>query len=113
MAHRAAWMLVNGPIPEGLDICHSCDNPPCVNPAHLFPGTAKDNLGDAAAKDRTPYGIRNGSHKLAEAEVEAIRQRYATGERQVDLAAAFGVSQMQISRIVRGEQWRVRHAEPS
>ena len=53
-AHRVAWEIANGAtFPEGMSACHTCDNPPCVNPAHIWPGTMKDNLRDASKKGRT------------------------------------------------------------
>ena len=55
-AHRLAWMLTNGPIPPGMEVCHSCDNGPCCNPAHLFLGTHAENMGDCKAKGRSRNG---------------------------------------------------------
>jgi len=87
-AHRAAWKLTVGPIPHGMCVCHHCDNPPCVNPSHLFLGTNRDNIADRDAKGRQAKGVRNGGHlyperlrrgetcynaKLTEPDVMAIR----------------------------------------
>jgi hypothetical protein len=61
-AHRHFFALEHGPIPEGMKACHTCDNPPCVNPAHLFLGTTRDNAVDASAKGRTRNGRRDKTH---------------------------------------------------
>jgi hypothetical protein len=106
LAHRVAWESVKGPIPDGMLVCHTCDNPPCVNPAHLFLGTHLDNARDKMAKGRwrwAPlFGEASPSAKLTDAEVDAIRQEYAAGGvSQRALAARYGVHQVHISRLVR------------
>lgn len=60
-AHRLAWLVNFGDIPDGLCVCHRCDNPPCTNPDHLFIGTNGDNIRDAIAKGRTPIGTKEGA----------------------------------------------------
>lgn len=72
-AHRYLYEREIGPIPEGIILMHSCDNPPCVNPAHLRPGTHGDNIRDAAKKRRLLFGETHHQTKLMTAEIEAIR----------------------------------------
>jgi hypothetical protein len=103
-AHRYSWGLVYGSVPDGLCVCHRCDNRRCCNPSHLFIGTRKDNNQDAARKGRTAHGEDHGRHKLTEADVIAIRaDRLSTQE---TLGRKYGVSGAQISHIQRGENWR-------
>ena len=58
LVHRVAWLVWRGPLKKGLDVCHSCDNPVCVNPAHLWVGTAKDNIRDSVAKKRNYHAAK-------------------------------------------------------
>lgn len=109
-AHRFAYELMVAPIPEGLYVCHSCDNKGCVNPRHLFTGTALDNMRDR--HDKGGYGTaakgeKNGCAKLKERDVHLIRFLSAeTGVSNSRLGRAFGVHHDTIGRIVRGERWR-------
>lgn len=108
-AHRISWQLANGPIPAGMFVCHRCDNPPCVNPAHLFLGTPAENLADMRAKGRGPKPLRgeNGTKaKLREDDVRNIRRRVAAGEMQKSLADEYGVSKAAVNLIVLRKNWK-------
>jgi len=81
--NRVAWYLVNGDIPDGMVICHRCDNPKCCNPNHLFLGTFKDNTRDCVRKGRLPsrHGELNNSAKLTNELARQIKTEYEASER--------------------------------
>ena len=97
---------MRGEIPDGLDVCHTCDNPPCCNPHHHFLGTQTDNNADRHAKGRTRAGLVQGSKvgtsKLTEPEVLAIVAAKRTNE---DLAEHYRVSKDAIVAIRKGVNW--------
>lgn len=108
-AHRHAYALTFGPIPEGLCCLHKCDNPPCCNPSHLFLGTQADNMRDMFAKNRHPpvQGERHPRAKLTDANVVEIRRLYATGLYiQQELADKYGVHCSIIGFIVNRKIWK-------
>ncbi len=108
-SHRFSWNLENGEIPEGMYICHHCDNPPCVNSEHLFLGTPKDNTKDKFSKNRgnLPKGDEHWKSKLTNKDVKKIRKLYANKKyKQVELSEMFGVTQAQISYIVNDIFWK-------
>jgi hypothetical protein len=102
---RAMWVITNGPIPGGLNVCHSCDNPTCCNPAHLFLGTQQANVLDMVAKRRHAIGAKHGLSKLTEAQVVEMRNRHAQGERVGVLAKNYGVSPATVCRVVHRNGW--------
>lgn len=108
-AHRAAWIEAYGEIPKGMYVCHKCDVPRCINPNHLFLGTASDNMADMWSKSRhkLPSDGVIGSHnaKLTVDQVKEIKRLLESGVFQRDLAKQFGVSQAAISGINRGKTW--------
>ncbi|HCL6635739.1 HNH endonuclease [Citrobacter freundii] len=108
LSHRVAYELYNGSIPPGLMVCHKCDNPCCVNPQHLFLGTAQDNMDDKILKGRHVGAKKGESHhraRLTEWQVEEIRQRLKQSESQLSIAASMGVSKTLISNIKTGKRW--------
>lgn len=111
-AHRVSWELANGPIPEGTGfhgtcVCHRCDVPLCVNPAHLFLGSCAENLADMRAKGRANHAVGEaiGCAKLTAADVMEIRRLKKTGLSEAKLGARFGVSSSAVHRIVSGNGW--------
>jgi hypothetical protein len=136
LTHRLSYELNVGPIPPGLFVCHTCDNPKCVNPTHLFLGTQKDNLQDASKKGRIAsgnlhysrthpellargdchwckthpesyLGEKNGNAKLTENQVKEIRQLYARGSITLkELGMKFGAGLSTIGYIVNHKTWK-------
>jgi hypothetical protein len=109
LAHRLAWEFMRGPIPYNLFICHHCDNPLCVNPAHLFLGTHADNMRDMRTKGRwSPLtGERSGRSKLTQEQVRTIRATYIPRETPSrKLAAQYGVDKATILAIVHRDSWK-------
>lgn len=103
-AHRGAWLLACGPIPEGKIVCHSCDVRACVNPAHLFLGTPAINVRDMKSKRRNAVGENNGQASLTQGEVLKIRDLRGTFI-QKKIARMFGVSQSTISAVQLRQRW--------
>jgi len=104
-AHRLAWEIVHGPIPNGTCVCHKCDNPSCVNPNHLFLGTHQDNMVDAARKGRKK-GTWNGRAILTDTNVIDIRARYEGGNiTHKELAAEYCVHPSTISAVINRRNW--------
>lgn len=109
-AHRLSYILSKGPIPDGMLVCHTCDNRKCINPDHLFLGTYQDNHDDMILKGRKRWVARRGSmqgnSKLNEADVALIKRKLSEGEKGRHIAAKFGVSPSTISLIKLGKFWR-------
>lgn len=123
-AHRLAYFLFHGEDPGERFVCHTCDNPPCCNGAHLYAGTAKENAADCAARgrhnppsgkrsgrytkpERTARGERVGGAKLTAAMVTRMREMYASGAyTQTELAKRFGIKRETAGRVLRGESWQ-------
>lgn len=121
-AHRVSWILSFGGVPAGLCVLHHCDNRRCVNPAHLYLGTKKDNAGDRERRGRSNHAIgfrhgrythpgqtagsRNGRAKLRERDVALLLKKYfKQGCRKADLAREYGLSKTTVGHIVSGKLW--------
>ena len=105
-AHRISWELTNGPIPDGLIVCHKCDVPMCVNPNHLFLGTKKDNTQDMIKKRRHNHGDKVAWSKVTEQEAKEI---IASKEKNGVLAEKYGINFRTVSQIRNGTTWKHLH----
>lgn len=117
LVHRASFEHFNGPIQPGTFVCHRCDVPICVNPNHLWLGTAAENNADRDAKSRqavgakitcnrdTARGSRNGKAKIAEGDILEILRRTANGESRASIARSLGVSPSAIRFVLRRKTW--------
>lgn len=111
-AHRTAFRIACGKIPDGMCVLHHCDNRACVRPSHLFLGTKLDNARDAKRKHRTAWGTRSGSAKLNRVKILRIRRLFSQGKTQCELARRFGVTQTCISKITRAANWHHLEISP-
>lgn len=105
-SHRVAWELTHGPIESDVKVLHTCDNPTCVNPDHLYPGTDADNMRDKVERGRQTKGEDVNTAKLTRGDVVELREAYASGISMVVLCERFAVSKSQVCRIVRGQSWK-------
>lgn len=109
-AHRASWIIAHGDIQNGLCVLHKCDNPACVNPAHLFLGTLADNDRDCRRKGRNTRGEINPKAKLNPKIVHEIRSDENSHTTTAALAQRYGISASVVSRVRRKLAWK--HISP-
>lgn len=111
-AHVFSWRLHVGAVPDGHFVCHHCDNPPCVNPVHLFTAPPRGNSGDMVTKGRWAgnhqgvLGERNGGAKLNESAVVEMRRRWVNGATSSELAEVFGVTRRAAWLAATGRTWQ-------
>ena len=105
-AHRMMWLILNGQIPSGKEVCHSCDNPGCCNPGHLWLGTHKENMEDMARKGRGhKHGLKGSDHPSAKLTTEQVLEIRASVSDARDMARRFRVTPENIRRIRQRKSW--------
>lgn len=111
--HRLVYFLIHGEIPHGYDICHTCDNPPCINPMHLFAATHDDNIKDSSRKGRMHVGVARWTNKLTEEQaIEIYHALNPTDGKKLpygfikNLAESYGVARETIDAIRYGRSWK-------
>ena len=108
LIHRLSWELVHGEVPEGMQVMHSCDNPPCWEIAHLSLGSPKDNMQDMFSKGRAnkAQGAQHGNAKISEADAREILRLAATKElTQRAIAARYGLHPVYVNKMIKGHKW--------
>lgn len=104
-SHRVAYELSHGELLGKQQACHTCDNPKCCNPKHLFAGTSHDNHVDMSNKGRSTRGSRNAMAKTDEQKVDLIFKMHKEGWSQAKIGVVVGLHQVQVGRILNGKQW--------
>ena len=104
--HRHVFEAFYGDIPDGMDVCHHCDNRKCVNPQHLFLGSRKDNMQDAMRKGRVQRGERRYNAVLTEGMVRMAREGHRQGRKISDIAKELGVHKTTLGKAINRETWR-------
>lgn len=108
LVHRLSYTVWNGPLGEDEFACHRCDNPPCMNPAHLFAGSRQDNVDDMISKERHAHGVKVPNHILTPEQVVEIRAKYIPYKySQQRLADEYGVARTTIEQVTLGSTWKL------